>query len=55
VGQITGRKEVEMKGYAWYNISADGGETWTTQYLTTDEAENERKAGYIVEPERKTP
>mgnify|MGYP003571564999 CR=1 FL=1 len=44
-----------MIGYSWYNISADGGETWTTQYLTEIEAENERQAGYIVEPERREP
>ena len=37
-----------MVGYDWYNISADGGETWTTQYITEDEAERERKEGYIV-------
>lgn len=42
-----------MKGYDWYKISADGGETWTTQYITEDEAERERKEGYIVERERR--
>lgn len=38
-----------MIGYDWYNISADGGETWTTQYITEDEAKRERHDGYIVE------
>ena len=37
-----------MKGYGWYNISADGGDSWTTQYLTEEEAEAERQDGYIV-------
>ena len=32
----------------WYYISTDGGKTWTAQYLTADEAEAERKNGYII-------
>ena len=41
-----------MVGYDWYNISADGGETWTTQYITKDEAKRERQEGYIVEKDK---
>ncbi len=36
------------KGHKWYNISGDGGDTWTSQYLTDEEAEQGRKDGYIV-------
>lgn len=43
-----------MKGYDWYNISADGGETWTTQYLTAPEAEEAMREGYIVKKEERT-
>lgn len=39
--------------YAWarpqlYSISADGGETWTEQWLTAREAETEAKQNHIV-------
>lgn len=34
--------------FTWYDISADGGETWTTQYLTESEAKDERAQGHIV-------
>ena len=37
----------------WYYISADGGNTWTAQYMTEKEANDERQKGYIV-MERKT-
>lgn len=40
-----------MIGYDWYNISADGGETWTTQYMTEAEANSARQDGYIVKKE----
>ena len=34
---------------AWYHISADGGKSWTTQYLTDDEAaEQLTKYGYML-------
>ena len=42
-----------MIGYDWYNISADGGETWTRQYLTAAEAEEVLYEGYIVKKEEK--
>lgn len=34
----------------WYGISADGGETWTRQLLTTEEMHKELDAGHIVMP-----
>ena len=40
-----------MIGYDWYYISADGGETWTTQYLTAADVEEARHEGYIVKKE----
>ena len=30
------------------DISADNGKTWTTEYLTDDEAQKEKEAGNIV-------
>ena len=35
-----------------YRISADGGETWTIQWMTQSEAEKEKKAGKLVEREK---
>ena len=32
-----------------YNISADGGNTWTTQWLREHEVEEHKQLGYIVE------
>lgn len=33
----------------WYNISADGGKTWTAQWITENEANEMRtKYGYAV-------
>lgn len=32
-----------------YRISSDGGETWTMQWMTQSEAEQEKKSGKIVE------
>lgn len=31
-----------------YWISADGGQTWTEQWLSEEDADNERKAGRLV-------
>lgn len=31
-----------------YDISADGGQTWTSQWLIENEAEEEKKNGWIV-------
>lgn len=31
-----------------YELSADDGKTWTTQWLTANEAEEHEKNGYIV-------
>ena len=31
-----------------YELSADNGKTWTTQWLTANEAEEHEKMGYIV-------
>jgi hypothetical protein len=31
-----------------YNISADGGNTWTTQWLREHEVEEHKQLGYIV-------
>ena len=54
MGQITGRKENKMNELRWYRISADGGETWTSQILTDTEASREREEyGYIVEMEER--
>jgi len=54
VGQITARKENKMNNLRWYRISADGGETWTSQILTEAEANREREEyGYIVEMEER--
>lgn len=33
--------------YHLYKISADGGNSWTSQWLTADEARQHRKDGYI--------
>ena len=40
-----------MNTWKWYNISADNGETWTTQLLTQEEAEEQKREGYIVTPD----
>lgn len=39
-----------MKKYNYYEISADGGETFTKQWLTMEEAKEQQKAGYLVTP-----
>lgn len=36
------------KKYSWYNISADGGKSWTAQYMTEEEAKEEEIKGYTV-------
>ena len=35
-----------------FDISADGGKTWTTQWLTIREAESEIRHGHIVKRRR---
>ena len=35
--------------YHLYKISADGGNSWTSQWLTAAEARKHRKDGYIVQ------
>lgn len=41
-----------------YNVSADGGRTWTKQFLTAEEAAQERKMGHFADkyytPAKKT-
>lgn len=39
-----------MKKHRYFEISADGGETFTKQWLTDEEAKEEQKAGYTVTP-----
>ena len=34
--------------FAWYDVSADGGVTFTTQWLSEDEARIERESGHFV-------
>lgn len=34
--------------YQWYNISADGGRTWTRQMLSAEEADMHKAMGWIV-------
>ena len=36
------------KKYSWYNISADGGKSWTAQYMTEEDVKDEIAKGYIV-------
>lgn len=39
----------EVRQMKRYQISADGGASWTTQWFTAAEAEMEKNAGYVVE------
>jgi len=36
----------------WYRISADGGYSWTNQYLSVEEAAENRQFGYIVQDDK---
>lgn len=39
-----------MKKHNYYEISGDGGKTFTKQWLTMEEAKEQQKAGYLVTP-----
>lgn len=44
----TGRKTFSLSNAGWYWISADNGNTWTKQILTTEEASEHLAVGYML-------
>ena len=44
----TGRKTFSLSNAGWYWISADNGNTWTKQILTTEEASEHLAEGYML-------